>query len=80
MIVWQKNEWAHALLSQSSVYVIANLVGFVTYTVLVYNIRIHEADVMEVMIPAKFNFRPTWMSQHTSKVDNNKGEKHSVKK
>jgi len=58
MIVWQENEWTDALLTQPSVYSVDHVTRFSRDRFLVYNIGVQEADVMELLLTANFNFLP----------------------
>jgi len=59
MIVWQENEWTHALLTHASVYIVDHVTRFSLDGFLVYNIGVQETDVMEPLLMGNFNFLPT---------------------
>ena len=64
MVVWQENErthailneGTHAILTQPPVYNIDYFFRLLRYRFLVYNIRVEEPDVMEVLLSANLNF------------------------
>ena len=56
MVVWQENEGTHAILTQPPVYNYDYFFRLLRYRFLVYNIRVEELDVMEVLLSANLNF------------------------
>jgi len=57
-VVRQQNECAIVLPIQGHEYIILGPIWLFAYTLLMYNIWVHEADVVDPLLPAFLHFHP----------------------